>query len=238
MANAGKTARGRFTRTKRSTSTRDCEEAEELQLGRLFSERMALVPTAFQFNCDHPAEKERLAQMLWRSDLLVGPETPTLRSANTDFVQLMLLLTANTYKEVSEGKDAMWQEGILSTLTRIQSQKVTTLVTARVSIEALRAQVQRDFFQLLHQLAPGILASHSWTEEFIKFACQFRPPPAYEELLGVGCVMFDNYTRKVLYSSTHTTDSWGFRLDMTNSCTMRIPRHLAPSNFDAKEICE
>ena len=127
MANAGKTARGRFTRTKRGTSTRDCEEAEELQLGRLFSERMALVPTAFQFNCDHPAEKERLAQMLWRSDLLVGPETPTLRSANTDFVQLMLLLTANTYKEVSEGKDAMWQEGILSTLTRIQSQKVTLL---------------------------------------------------------------------------------------------------------------
>ena len=207
-------------------------------LGRMFSDQMRLAPTSFQFEFDDTAEQERLARMLWQSDLLVGAETPTLRSGNSPLVQLMLMLTENTYKEVSERKDALWQEGILSTLTRVKSQKATTIVTARVSLEALRTQLNRDFFQLLHGLAPGILASHSWAEDFLEFAVQFRPAPPYEELPRVGCVMFDNYTRKVLYSSTHTTDSWGFRLDMTNSCTMKIPKHLAPPNFDPEAICK
>ena len=48
--------------------------------------------------------------------------------------------------------------------------------------------------------------------------------------------MFDNYTRKVLYKSTHTTDTFGFQLDMTNSASMVVPRCLAPPNFDAAKL--
>ena len=150
----------------------------------------------------------------------------------------MVQLTQSTYRNVSIVKDTLWQEAMISNLARIKSQKVQSLLAARVSIEALRVQLHHGFWQLTHQLAPGILMSRSWAEHFAEYAYKFRPPPAYDVLPGVGCVMFDNYTRKVAYSSTHTTDSWGFRLDMTNSCSMAIPRHLAPGNFNADAICE
>lgn len=63
------------------------------------------------------------------------------------------------------------------------------------------------------------------------------PPCEYEELSGVGAVMFNNYTRKVLYSSQVTVEKHGFRLDMTNSATMIVPKIVAP-NVDADRICK
>ena len=203
-------------------------------------EQMQLNSTEFQFDADDCTEKERLAHLIWRGELLTAPESNSLRSGNSDLVMLLLLLTKNTYNEVSdriERKDALWQEAMLSNLTRIKSQKMHTLLTVRVSIEALRVQLDRNFWQLLHLLGPGIFTAHRWADEFVSFCFKHRPGPKYEVLPGVGCVMFDNYTRKVNYSSVHTTDSWGFRLDMTNSCGMAIPRHLAPANFDATAIC-
>ena len=234
MSNASKPRSTRLTKRKvGGTSTRGAIPVDEL--ARSFSN--LLQPAQFQFNADDAEEKERLAVMLWQSDGLLDPEAPTLRSANPEFVYLLVLLTQNTYGVVDPSKEALWQESILSNLTRIKSQKQHTILTARVSIEAHRVQLNRDFWQLLHLLAPGILTAHRWADEFLEFAAAFRPGPRYEVLEGVGCVMFDNYTRKVLYSSVHTKDTWGFRLDMTNSCSMRIPKHLAPANFDAKAIC-
>ena len=111
------------------------------------------------------------------------------------------------------------------------------LLTARVSLAFRRAQFPRDLWHIIHNLAPGLLASYNWVNDFALEAMAHRPGPAYEVLPGVGGCMFDNYTRKVIYSSLQTTDSWGFRLDMTNSASMSIPRELAPIGFDARKIC-
>ena len=235
MSNAGKATSSRYTKRKMATtSTRDALPVDEL--AQLFASKAELTSTQFEFGGD-VAEKERLAHFIWRDDLLVGTEAPTLRSGNRDLINLFVILTKNTYGEVSEIKESLWQEAIVANLMRIKSQKVSTLLTVRVSIEAARVQLNREFWQLLHLLAPGILWSHNTTNEFVGGAFKLRPGPEYEVLEGVGCVMFDNYTRKVLYSSVHTKDSWGFRLDMTNSCTMAIPRHLAPPNFNVDAIC-
>ena len=235
MSNAGKARSGRFRRTSKRGSS--AVEETGIELAELFATKVALQPTLFQFNSEDPACKEKMGLLVWRSDLLVDTETPALRTGNPELVQLMLLLTKNTYQNVSTVKESLWQESLLSNLARIKSQKAHTLLTVRSSVEALRVQLNRDFWHYLHLTSPGILTSHGWAEDFVDYAFKLRPPPAYEVLLGVGCIMFDNYTRKVNYSSVHTTDSWGFRLDMTNSCSMKIPRHLAPANFDADAIC-
>eukprot|EP00965_Chrysotila_dentata_P085347 2815660-Pleurochrysis_carterae.AAC.1 len=78
----------------------------------------------------------------------------------------------------------------------------------------------KALWQVLNKLAPGILASRDWTSSFAKFACQLRPKPSAIALPGVGAVMFDNYSRKVLFSSHKTSEGGGFTLDMPNSCTM------------------
>ena len=238
-ANAAKPRAARFFKHRRRGAGSSSDDTSGIELAQLFVNTVALQPTQFQFDADDPTDKDKLGQLLWRSDLLIDPETPALRTGNPEVVQLMVLLTQNTYRHnVSIVKDTLWQEAMISNLARIKSQKVHSLLTARVTIEALRVQLHHGFWQLLHRLAPGILMSHSWAEHFVEYAYKFRPPPAYDVLPGVGCVMFDNYTRKVAYSSTHTTDSWGFRLDMTNSCSMAIPRHLARGNFNADAICE
>lgn len=72
----------------------------------------------------------------------------------------------------------------------------------------------------------------------MSFASSRRPPCEYEELPYVGGVIFDNYTRKVLYSSKATVESHGFLLHMTNWGTIRIPKMLAPAGFDARSACE
>ena len=54
----------------------------------------------------------------------------------------------------------------------------------------------------------------------------------------VGGAMFDNYQRRVLYSSTATIESSGYLLNMTNWASMTIPAHLAPANFDAHALCK
>lgn len=69
------------------------------------------------------------------------------------------------------------------------------------------------------------------------FASERRPPCKYEVLPGVAGVMFDNYSRKVLYSSKATVESHGFLLNMTNWGTIQVPRLVAPLNFDVNEAC-
>ena len=112
------------------------------------------------------------------------------------------------------------------------------LITARLSLAAARCQLHGLVWRSISLFAPGALASEDWTDAFIHFAREFRPPCEYEELEGVVGVMFDNYTRRVLYSSQRTVESGGYLLNMTNSASMKIPKLLAGPNFDAKELCE
>lgn len=103
---------------------------------------------------------------------------------------------------------------------------------------AYRAQLPRHLWRVISLFAPGFLASHKWTEDFIEFATPLRPQCKYAELARVGGVMFDNYTRKVLYSSAVTVERHGYLLNMTNWATIRIPLCVAPPNFDPLKRCE
>ena len=64
-----------------------------------------------------------------------------------------------------------------------------------------------------------------------------RPPPVDALLLGVAVATFDNLSMKVDYSSYVHDGEGGYRLDMTNYFSVRIPRHLAERGFNAQQLC-
>ena len=135
-------------------------ERNGIEMTALFTQKCAIVRTPLTFNADSGEEIERAARLIWQRDLLHNPELPTSRSANAELVTLLLAITTNTYlpRENADSrlrKEALWQEGIMSCLTRIKSQKDTTLVTIRTTVEAVRVQLNHSFWQLLHQLVPG-----------------------------------------------------------------------------------
>lgn len=136
-----------------------------------------------------------------------------------------------------ELRTAIRLEGILTDLQRAQSQKKMTTITARMSVAAARCQLHRNMWRLISLLSPGVMASRTWTEEFMTFARDLRPPCSYEELPLVGATMFDNYTRKVLYKSQVTVEKSGYLLNMTNWASFTVPKIMASPNFNANELC-
>lgn len=130
-------------------------------------------------------------------------------------------------------------ESILVDLQRAQSQKKMPLLTVLFSCACLRGQLSRRLWDMFTLCFPGLLASMTWTEDlFVAFASERRPPCPYEVLPLVGGVVFDNYTRRVQYSSQVTVEKHGYLLNMTNWAHISIPRSLAPANFDATQLCE
>eukprot|EP00965_Chrysotila_dentata_P220731 6191963-Pleurochrysis_carterae.AAC.3 len=100
------------------------------------------------------------------------------------------------------------------------------LMTARLSLAALCSQLPRSYWQMIYTICPSLLvAGRDWTQELGSFTSEFRPKPATAALPHIGAVMFDDYTRRVLYQSLRTSDSGGFLLNMTNSCSMHVSTH-------------
>lgn len=205
-----------------------------------FEHALTLQPGPTTFDMDLAEGREQLASSLWRTVDFLGESS--MAAANSALTAVLETLLRNTYRggdsESSHLRTMLRVESILVDLQRAQSQKRMPLLTARFSCACLRAQLPRSLWDLFSLCFPGLLASHTWTEEFVQFASCRRPPCNYEELPLVGGVMFDNYQRKIMYSSKVTSDSHGFLLDMTNWATMRIPRILANQHFDANELCE
>ena len=208
---------------------------DDMDLEDFFREALTLHRSPLTFDMD--SERQALAEAVWNvSDLL---HDGSLAAENVELTAVLLTLMRNTNEltETMEHRNAFRVEGLLTNLQRAQSQKQMPLLTARLSIAGYRAHLPRTMWQAISLFAPGLLASHQWTEEFLEFAREFRPVCPYKELAGVAGVMFDNYTRKVLYASQVTVEAHGYRLDMTNSASMRIPELVAPPNFDANRIC-
>jgi hypothetical protein len=128
-------------------------------------------------------------------------------------------------------------EMLLTMTTRMRSIHELPLVTVRLTLEAYRVDVPRMFWRFVSKLVPGLLLSETWLDDFIPLAMKARPPPSYEELVGVGASVFDNYQRRLLYKAQRTLDGGGYLYKMTNWATLRIPKHLADSNFDPKHAC-
>ena len=202
-----------------------------------------LVVSRQVYDLQDSTERNRLAQTVWSPEFILGSEG-SLRELNPALSGLLDALTNNTYRSradqcgEAQDKHQLHLEAILCAFVRMQSQLKTTLLCARFSIGAYRVHLPQAMWRMLHQVMPGLLASFRWTDDFLELAQSFRPPPNYEVLKGVGACMFDNYTRKALYSSHATTDSYGFSLDMTNSCSMAVPRFIAPAQFDALNCCK
>ena len=178
-------------------------------------------------------KKRELAVAVWsnRSSLDGGE----LLDSNPSLTDLLRRLTENTKHKTASGSEI---EFMLTNLTRCKSQKCLPLLTARLSLEALRTKVNHDFWQVIHTLAPGLLFSHTWAKEFADYALKFQPMPDLTKCVdGVGAAVFDNYQRRMLYKSQVTTESSGYLYKMTNWGQMSIPRHLVDPNFDASQLC-
>lgn len=233
----GGRVRHQWSRRRKRAPASAADDAEEVRL--FFEEALVLQPSATTFHMDSHTAREQLADSLWRTASLLGEESMT--AANTQLAAILEVLVRNTYRsaniEESARRTAIRVESLLVDMQRAQSQKQMPLLTVRLSVAAYRAQIPRLLWEILSMCFPGMLASHTWTENFIEFASSRRPPCAYEELQKVGGVLFDNYQRRVLYASKATVIKRGFLLDMTNWGSVRIPRVLAPANFDASRLC-
>ena len=219
------------------------EQANETELEDFFERALELQPSALTFESDDDGVgRIALARRCWANTPIMAQAGSSLNAANPELAGVIRSIINNTYRALDAEKYEQRQffrvEGVLSNLLRMQSQKQFPLLTARLSIAAYRAQLPDKMWHLIHEFAPGILASFHWTHEFINFAVTFRPPCSYEELSMVGATMFDNYSRKVLYKSQATNDSAGYQLNMTNWATMTVPKFMAPANFDAHANCD
>lgn len=205
-----------------------------------FEDALVLEASPLTFDMDFEEERVALAKAVWEKQEMVGDDSMT--EANDQLASVLRVLLRNTYTGVggdcAERRISYRIESILVDLQRAQSQKQMPLLTARFSCACLRAQLPRTLWEMLSLCFPGLLASRKWTEDFVAFARAHRPPCKYDELQGVGGVLFDNYTRRVLYSSNVTVEQHGFLLNMTNWATLKIPAALAPPNFDANRLCE
>jgi hypothetical protein len=178
--------------------------------------------------------------VVWGSDSLTGELG--VAASNPELAGLLEVILRNTYRpddvEQHQRRIDLRLESLLSNIQRAQSQKQLPILTAKLSIVAMRAQLHHGLWKMVNLLAPGILTSHTWTKDFIEFARDRRPPCSYEQLPQVGGTMFDNYQRKVLYASKVTVEKHGYLLNMTNWASIAIPKMLAPPNFDAHELCK
>lgn len=226
-------------RKKRSQPSQPSDDDGDHVLSHFFNQALHLQPANSTCDLDSEGERARLADMMWKSQAVLGDDS--MAAANRQLAAMLEVILRNKYRSTDVERSAMRTafrvESVLVDLQRAQSQKKMPLLTARFSCACLRAQLPRHLWELLSLCFPGLLASHNWTQQFVAFSSSRRPPCEYEELIGVAGVMFDNYTRKVLYASKATVNNHGYLLNMTNWGTVRIPRILAPANFNASQLC-
>ena len=186
----------RFQKRRRAADEEVGEDAEGVELREFFQEAMTLNSPNSTFNMDCPQSRAQLAVALWGSTPLLGDNSAL--TANPNLASVLEILIRNSYepddREAFQERVNFRLEGILTGLLRAQSQKQMPVLTARMSVAFLRNQVHTFTWHMVNLLAPGIVASRSWTKDFIRLARTLRPACPYEPLPGVAGVMFDNYT--------------------------------------------
>lgn len=240
MASSGRGVRHAWRHNKRKGASRAAVSDSGTDLTEFFMSALEINRSDLTFNMDEPEDRERLATVLWNQS--EAGLTASLTAYNPELAAVLGTLMQSSWSgrpeaATTDGRDSIRIEGLLTNLQRGQSQKLMPLLTVRLSCAALRAQLPSTMWRMVSLLSPGLLTSESWIESFVEFASSKRPPPKYALLKGVGAVMFDNYTRKVLYSSQSTVESHGYRLNMTNSASFAVPSLVAPPNFDADRLC-
>jgi len=228
---------GSFTHRKRSAP----QTVDYLELG---IEMMSFVntPTKIQksqyvYDMDKPDERLSLITCLWTGDF--GAALDSVCAVNRELHTMLRVCVANTYEPVDpiayERQRSLQLECTMNNLVRIQSNKKMPLLTAAHSVMAERDQLGGPLWDTIKHANPGLLASERWTRKLMYDARLFRPTPV-PQINGVAALVFDNYTRRCLYKSQVAAAQGGYRLDMTNYGSIRIPASLAPPNFDPESV--
>lgn len=218
--------------TQKSTSVSARERMQQhvtaLEDLKIKHERMLILnPTSYSFDMSKgDDEKLRLSQVCWQgefkgclSELLVD---------NPELTAMLRAAVSNTYSPDDEDlflhKQDLKLESLLSTIYKSQNQQQMPLFIVLRSIYSYHHGMHRESWNF--ESAVKLLASHRWTEEFIKFSICHNPGPPFEALPFVSGVVFDNFTVKVDYKSLHDLDHNGYRLDMTNWGSVTIPQEV------------
>ena len=197
--------------------------------------------SAYTFDMDLPSEWVRMIRKMWTGEYrgAVGVQA----DANPALAELLRQLTRTDYKDRQYDSEehsfgqSLRLEGVLSDICRWQSQKQMPLWTALNAVEARRYQCSEPLWDCLRQMHPGLLPTINWTDTLIEDAVPHNPGCPYDAISGVAGVIFDNYQRQCKYKAMATTESAGYRLDMTNWGKFTIPRALLPPGFDPLPIC-
>ena len=130
---------------------------------------------------DMNSQRAELAAIAWSNAPLL--DEGSLLHVNPALASVLEVLTTNAYSHTAAGdseahrrRSEFQLEGIMTSLQRAQSQKQMPLITTRLSVACERNQLHQTTWRMLSLLAPGTLASHAWTEGFIEFARERRPP--------------------------------------------------------------
>lgn len=240
-----KGVRQTWTRRKRVRRADESETQNVVERELIDSLRSALVrsPSLTEFNMNCKSARIELAKAMWAG--IAGTGERAFMHTNAELVGFLEVLLRNTYTSraannsgaVINSRKQFRIESVLTILARAQSQKRMPLLTARLTCAAYRIQMPHTLWRIFSVLNPGLLASFSWIDKFLSFAIEFRPPCPYETLPLVGGVMFDNYSRKVLYSSQATVEKHGYMLNMTNWATFHIPSSLSLPDVDYDALC-
>ena len=238
-----KPGRAHFRAPKRRQSTSSDTSYSGVEMEEFFRDALTLQPGPCVYDMDFLEQRTTLAVALWSPCCLLGDHS--LTEANTSLASVLEVLlrkcgtaAGDDGMDAPETRTAIRLEGLITNLQRSLSQKQMTLITARVSMAAARCQLHGKMWKMMSLIAPGLLASETWTEDFMVFARDHRPNCPYQELPGVAGAMFDNYTRKVLYKSQVTVEKHGFLLHMTNWASFSVPAMLGAPNFGANALCK
>lgn len=188
------------------------------------------------FDMQVGGERTRLGRAIWEMDFeMVMSE---LRAANAPLLRVLDFQTRNTtpLSEIGRIHKSRQLDGLLVDICRAQSIHKVPLITVALSILCRCDMVKRDFHDAITFLFKGALMSEKWTNDFMTFASDLRPPPTDPTIPGVMVCVFDNLTMNINYKSYSSQGHVGEKLDMTNWFSVLLPAHLAPP-LDGEQAC-
>ena len=175
------------------------------------------------------------------TDMIYDPANYTkyileLTCDNPVLREVLVSQTQNTHTIDPNRPDLLFKqelryESTACHLARIKHKDNVPFLCVLDSCEAYRVNMNHDQWD---QFATRrILMSDTWTEkEFLPEMHKRYPGAPYEVMEWASFAAFDNFTVKINYKAIKTTETAGYRLDMTNWLTIPIPISILPNtNF-------
>lgn len=235
-----------FTHKKRTRVASEPAPDEGIELQELSSSLQTLTNTHEALHSSFVAtgipnmriagDRRRLAEQLYSGNYMVSMQT--LRENNPELVVVLTaqLTNASTETEHSELARARHVDGMLLDICRAHNKDTIPVLTAAMSLLGECNHVSREYHDALALYHRGAALSEKWVRDFMAEARTWRPPPSDASIAGVAVAVFDNLSMKVDYSSYSTQGETGYKLDMTNWLSTRVPQSLAPA-LDAQREC-